>query len=91
MQVKTLIAVQLAQGSNTGLLTLSKSPHPEVREIVALSLQGYPKKDEILDVLLKWFEGETDETTLEKLFSTLSLSHQMITEEEILDKTENLL
>lgn len=91
LQVKTLIAVQLAQRSNNELLRLSKSPHPEVRDIVALSLQGYPKKGEILDVLLKWFEAETDETTLEKLFSTLSLSLQMITKEEILDNTTKFL
>ncbi|MHA2304059.1 MAG: HEAT repeat domain-containing protein [Candidatus Hodarchaeales archaeon] len=91
LQVKTLIAVQLAQRNNCDLLQLSKSPNPEVREIVALSLQGYPNKVEILAELLIWYEGEKDEATLEKLFSTISLILQTITEVEILQKASSFL
>jgi HEAT repeat protein len=86
LQVKTLISVHLAQKSVKKLLTLSKSSHADVREIVALSLQEYSEKAEIVGLLLEWYENEKDEASLEKLFSTLSLTFQTTSEEEKLKK-----
>jgi len=80
-QVKTLIAIQMAQRNINKLMRLSKSSNPEVREIIALSLQEYSNKSEIIEQLIEWFEVETDKSSLEKLFSTLSLALQSATKE----------
>ncbi|MFX0085170.1 MAG: HEAT repeat domain-containing protein [Candidatus Hodarchaeota archaeon] len=86
LQVKTLISVHFAQKNVKELIILSKSSHTEVREIVALSLQEYSRKVEIIDPLLEWFENEKDEATIEKLFYTLSKTFQLTFEEEKLKK-----
>lgn len=82
LQVKALIASHLAQRNSypltQKLLALSKSPHPEVREIIAISLEGHY---EVLDALLDWFEAEKDLVTLDKLFITLSSTLHKISEE----------
>ncbi len=80
-QVKTLIAIQMAQRNINKLMRLSKSSNPEVRDIIALSLQEYPNKSEIIEELIEWFEVETDKSSLEKLFSTLSLALQSVSKE----------
>ncbi|UCE14026.1 MAG: HEAT repeat domain-containing protein [Candidatus Heimdallarchaeota archaeon] len=73
LHIKALIASHLAQRDSSSiiqrLLELSKSHSPEVREIIAISLDGH---SEVLTALLDWFEVEKDLTTLEKLFITLS-------------------
>lgn len=73
LQIKALIASHLAQRDTSSLiqklLELSKSPYPEVREIIAINLRGHSK---VLNDLLDWFDVETDLSTLEKLFLTLS-------------------
>ena len=56
LQVKGLIAAHLAERKSPQLLrklvALSKSPHPEVREIIALNLKG---SVDVLEELLEWF------------------------------------
>lgn len=72
-QVKALIASHLGQRNSPPLIyklfALSKSHHPDVREIIAINLENqFIVFDEILD----WFELEEDLVTLEKLFITLT-------------------
>ncbi|MHA2245678.1 MAG: HEAT repeat domain-containing protein [Candidatus Hodarchaeales archaeon] len=73
LQVKNLIVSHLIQRNSyplkQKLVALSKSPHPEVREIIAISLEGHY---EVLDDVLDWFEAEKDLGILDKLFTTLS-------------------
>lgn len=79
IQIKALIASHLAQRHSPvvtqKLMTLSESQTPEVREIIAMSLEGH---FEILEAMLDWFEAEKDEATLEKLFKSLSTSLKQI-------------
>ncbi|MFW9903214.1 MAG: HEAT repeat domain-containing protein [Candidatus Thorarchaeota archaeon] len=80
IQIKALIASHLAQRHSPlltqKLMSLSKSPTSEVREIIAMSLEGH---FDILDELLDWFEAEVDETTLKKLFISLSSTLNKVT------------
>jgi HEAT repeat protein len=73
IQIKALIASHIAQRQSSlltqKLMSLYKSPDPEVREIIAMSLEGHL---EVLDAMLDWFEAENDEVTLSKLFISLS-------------------
>ncbi|MFX1283070.1 MAG: HEAT repeat domain-containing protein [Promethearchaeota archaeon] len=73
LQIKALIASHISQRNSYSLiqklLALSKSSHPEVREIIAISLEGH---FEVLDDLLDWFEAEEDLSTLNELFFTIS-------------------
>ena len=79
IQIKALIASHLAQRHSLvviqKLMSLSESPTPEVREIIAMSLEGH---FEILEAMLDWFEVETDEMTLDKLFKSLSTTLQKV-------------
>ena len=88
LQVKSLIAIQLAQRNSLPLtqklLSLSKSPHPEVREIVATSLEGQTK---VFDSMLDWFGFEKDSATIDKLFLSLSTTLRKISDEIDLNKT----
>ncbi len=88
LQVKSLIATQLAQRNSfpltQKLIELSKSPHPEVREIVATSLEGHI---EVFDSMLDWFEVEKDSVTIEKLFLSLASTLQNVSDEINLNKT----
>ncbi len=82
LQVKSLIATQLAQRNSLPitqkLMALSRSPHPEVREIVAASLEGHI---EVFNSMLDWFEVEKDSATIDKLFLTVSSTLQKISDE----------
>ncbi len=82
IQIKALIASHLAQRNShliiQKLMSLSKSPTPEVREIIAMSLEGH---FEVLDAMLDWFEDEINEVTLNKLFITLSSTLRKVSEE----------
>ncbi|MFX0125162.1 MAG: HEAT repeat domain-containing protein [Candidatus Hodarchaeota archaeon] len=88
IQIKALIASHLAQHNSPfvtqKLMSLSKSPTSEVREIIAMSLEGH---FDVLDAMLDWFEAETDEATLNKLFHSLSSTLRMVTEDDIAIKT----
>ena len=79
IQIKALIATHLAQRNSSRitqkLMALSKSPTPEVREIIAMSLGGH---FDVLDAMLDWFEVEIDHATLNKLYITLSSTLQKI-------------
>ncbi len=79
IQIKALIAAHLAQRHSPvviqKLMSLSESPTPEVREIIAMSLEGH---FEILETMLDWFEAEIDEATLAKLFKSLSTTLQKV-------------
>ncbi|MFX0207181.1 MAG: HEAT repeat domain-containing protein [Candidatus Hodarchaeota archaeon] len=83
IQIKALIASHLAQRHspllNKKLMSLSKSPTPEVREIIAMSFEGHFN---VLDELLDWFEAETDKATLNKLFISLSSTLKKVTSNE---------
>lgn len=88
IQIKALVASSLAQRNSPlitqKLMSLSKSPTPEVREIIAMSLEGHFW---VLDAMLDWFEAEVDEATLNKLFLTLSSTLRMVTEDVDSTKT----
>ena len=92
LQVKALIASLLAQRNSLTLIqklmSLSKSPNPEVREIIAMSLVGH---SEVLDAMIDWFEAETDLATLNKLFITLSATLQKVTKENDIITAANQL
>ena len=83
IQIKALIATHFAQRHSSlltqKLMSLSKSPIPEVREIIAMSLEGH---FDILGELLDWFEAEVDESTLNKLFISLSSTLSKVTSNE---------
>lgn len=74
-QVKNIIATQLAQRNSflliNRLVSLSKSPKPAVREVIALALESH---FEVLEDLLDWYERETDDVTLDKLCITIATS-----------------
>ncbi|MFX1515879.1 MAG: HEAT repeat domain-containing protein [Promethearchaeota archaeon] len=88
IQIKALIASHLAQRHSPvlvqKLLSLIESPSSEVREIIAMSLEGHY---EVLDAMLNWFESEVDEATLEKLFITLSSTLEKVSVDYDASKT----
>jgi len=85
LQVKALIASHLAQRNSypltQKLVALSKSPHSEVREIIAICLEGH---FEVLDAMIDWFETEEDLVTLNELFFSISSALQKSSDETTL-------
>ncbi|MHA2329664.1 MAG: HEAT repeat domain-containing protein [Candidatus Hodarchaeales archaeon] len=92
LQVKGLIAAHLAERKSPQLMqklvALSKSPFPEVREIIALNLKG---SVDILEELLEWFKVEDDLATRNKLFQTLSATINKSSDKKKLIKIASLL
>ncbi|UCG03484.1 MAG: HEAT repeat domain-containing protein [Candidatus Heimdallarchaeota archaeon] len=88
IQIKALVASHLAQRNSPlitqKLMSLVKSPAPDVREIIAMSLEGH---FDVLDAMLDWFETEIDEATLNKLFITLSSTLHKVAEGTAATKT----
>ncbi|MFX0171162.1 MAG: HEAT repeat domain-containing protein [Candidatus Hodarchaeota archaeon] len=79
IQVKAIIATQLAQRNSflliQKLISLSKSPKPAVREVIAAALEG---QVEVLDDLVNWYVREKNEVIIDKLCTTIAASLKLL-------------
>ncbi|MFX0050470.1 MAG: HEAT repeat domain-containing protein [Candidatus Hermodarchaeota archaeon] len=79
LQVKAIIATQLAQRNSflllQKLISLSRSPKPAVREVIAAALEG---QVEVLDDLLNWYVREKNGVVIDKLYTTIAASLKLV-------------